>query len=152
MAASEKIRVRLKSYEHTLVDSAAAKIVEIAKRNGAEVSGPVPLPTDKRSSRSFARSTSTRTAASSSSRELTRDLSRSESPRRRSSKLSCPWNFPRVWTSISSCKAKTTSQRADLTCPLEINPAVQSDKGGDPLRIETRSLMAARSSWPRANQ
>ncbi|MBQ6263307.1 MAG: 30S ribosomal protein S10 [Clostridia bacterium] len=47
MAASEKIRVRLKSYEHTLVDSAAAKIVEIAKRNGAEVSGPVPLPTDK---------------------------------------------------------------------------------------------------------
>ena len=47
MAASEKIRVRLKSYEHTLVDNAAAKIVEIAKRNGAEVSGPVPLPTDK---------------------------------------------------------------------------------------------------------
>ena len=47
MAASAKIRVRLKSYEHTLVDSAAAKIVEIAKRNGAEVSGPVPLPTDK---------------------------------------------------------------------------------------------------------
>ncbi|MBQ7474299.1 MAG: 30S ribosomal protein S10 [Clostridia bacterium] len=47
MAASEKIRVRLKSYEHSLVDTAAAKIVDIAKRNGAEVSGPVPLPTDK---------------------------------------------------------------------------------------------------------
>ena len=47
MAASEKIKVRLKSYEHTLVDNAAAKIVEIAKRNGAEVSGPIPLPTDK---------------------------------------------------------------------------------------------------------
>ncbi len=47
MAASEKIRVRLKSYEHSLVDAAAAKIVDIAKRNGAEVSGPVPLPTDK---------------------------------------------------------------------------------------------------------
>ncbi len=45
--ASEKIRVRLKSYEHTLVDQAAEKIVEIAKRNGAEVSGPVPLPTEK---------------------------------------------------------------------------------------------------------
>ena len=42
-----KIKVRLKSYEHTLVDTAAAKIVEIAKRNGAEVSGPIPLPTDK---------------------------------------------------------------------------------------------------------
>ena len=47
MAVNEKIRVRLKSYEHTLVDQAAEKIVEIAKRNGAEVSGPVPLPTEK---------------------------------------------------------------------------------------------------------
>ena len=47
MAAREKIKVKLKSYEHSLVDAAAAKIVDIAKRNGAEVSGPVPLPTDK---------------------------------------------------------------------------------------------------------
>jgi len=47
MAVNEKIRVRLKSYEHTLVDQAAEKIVEIAKRNGAEVSGPIPLPTEK---------------------------------------------------------------------------------------------------------
>ena len=43
MAVKEKIRIRLKSYDHTLVDAAAAKIVEVAKRNGAEVSGPVPL-------------------------------------------------------------------------------------------------------------
>ena len=47
MAAREKIKVKLKSYEHSLVDAAALKIVDIAKRNGAEVSGPVPLPTDK---------------------------------------------------------------------------------------------------------
>jgi small subunit ribosomal protein S10 len=47
VAANEKIRVRLVSYEHTLVDASAAKIVDIAKRNGAEVSGPVPLPTKK---------------------------------------------------------------------------------------------------------
>ena len=47
MAVNEKIRVRLRSYEHSLVDQAAEKIVEIAKRNGAEVSGPVPLPTEK---------------------------------------------------------------------------------------------------------
>ena len=47
MAVKEKIRVRLKSYDHTLVDAAAEKIVEVAKRNGAEVSGPVPLPTEK---------------------------------------------------------------------------------------------------------
>ena len=46
MAASEKIRVRLRSYEHSLIDQAAEKIVDIAKRNGAEVSGPVPLPTE----------------------------------------------------------------------------------------------------------
>lgn len=47
MAVKEKIRVRLKSYDHTLIDAAAEKIVDVAKRNGAEVSGPVPLPTDK---------------------------------------------------------------------------------------------------------
>ena len=47
MAANEKIRVRLRSYEHSIVDAAAAKIVDIAKRNGAEVSGPIPLPTEK---------------------------------------------------------------------------------------------------------
>ncbi|MBQ4505537.1 MAG: 30S ribosomal protein S10 [Firmicutes bacterium] len=47
MAVNEKIRVRLKSYEHSLVDQASEKIVDIAKRNGAEVSGPLPLPTEK---------------------------------------------------------------------------------------------------------
>ncbi len=45
--ATEKVRVRLKSYDHKLVDTAAEKIVEVAKRNGAEVSGPIPLPTEK---------------------------------------------------------------------------------------------------------
>ncbi len=47
MAVKEKIRVRLKSYDHTLIDAAAEKIVEVAKRNGAEVSGPIPLPTER---------------------------------------------------------------------------------------------------------
>ena len=47
MAVKEKIRVRLKSYDHTLIDAAAEKIVETAKRNGATVSGPIPLPTEK---------------------------------------------------------------------------------------------------------
>ena len=47
MAAKEKIRIRLKAYDHTLIDQAAEKIVEAAKRNGAKVSGPIPLPTDK---------------------------------------------------------------------------------------------------------
>ena len=47
MAVNEKIRVRLKSYDHTLIDAAAEKIVELAKRNGATVSGPIPLPTEK---------------------------------------------------------------------------------------------------------
>ena len=45
--AQGKIRVRLKSYDHALVDAAAAKIVDVAKRNGAAVSGPIPLPTEK---------------------------------------------------------------------------------------------------------
>ena len=47
MATSERIKVRLRSYESSLIDAAAAKIVDVAKRNGAEVSGPVPLPTEK---------------------------------------------------------------------------------------------------------
>ena len=47
MAVNEKIRVRIKGYDHTLIDAAAEKIVDVAKRNGATVSGPIPLPTDK---------------------------------------------------------------------------------------------------------
>ena len=45
--ASSKIRIKLKAYEHSLVDDAAARIVETAKRNGSRVSGPIPLPTEK---------------------------------------------------------------------------------------------------------
>ncbi|MBE6590663.1 MAG: 30S ribosomal protein S10 [Ruminococcaceae bacterium] len=45
--ARERIRIRLKAYDHTLIDQSAAKIVETAKRLGAKVSGPVPLPTEK---------------------------------------------------------------------------------------------------------
>ena len=47
MAVKETLRVRLKSYDHFLIDQAAEKIVETAKRNGATVSGPIPLPTEK---------------------------------------------------------------------------------------------------------
>ena len=45
MAKNEKMRIRLKAYDHNLIDAAAEKIV--AKRMGATVSGPVPLPTDR---------------------------------------------------------------------------------------------------------
>ena len=45
--AKGKIRVRLKSYDSAIVDAAAQKIVDVAKRNGSRVSGPIPLPTDK---------------------------------------------------------------------------------------------------------
>lgn len=47
MAVNEKIRIKIKGYEHATVDAAAAKIVEAAKRSGSNVSGPIPLPTDK---------------------------------------------------------------------------------------------------------
>ncbi len=43
----QKIRIRLKSYDHKLLDQSAAKIVETANRSGASVSGPIPLPTEK---------------------------------------------------------------------------------------------------------
>ena len=45
--ASQKIRIKLKSYEHNLIDQSAERIVETAKRTGARVSGPIPLPTEK---------------------------------------------------------------------------------------------------------
>ena len=47
MAKSQKIRIKLKAYEHQLIGQAAKKIVETAKNSGSEVSGPVPLPTKK---------------------------------------------------------------------------------------------------------
>lgn len=45
--ANQKIRIRLKAYDHKALDQSAAKIVETAKKTGAEVSGPIPLPTEK---------------------------------------------------------------------------------------------------------
>lgn len=47
VAVKEKIRIRLKSYDTALIDAAASKIVETAKRTGARISGPIPLPTEK---------------------------------------------------------------------------------------------------------
>lgn len=47
MAKQERIRIRLKAYDHKILDQSAAKIVDTAKRTGAMVSGPIPLPTQK---------------------------------------------------------------------------------------------------------
>ena len=46
-AQKEMIRIRLKAYDHQLIDQAAERIVDTAKRNGATVSGPIPLPTKR---------------------------------------------------------------------------------------------------------
>jgi small subunit ribosomal protein S10 len=45
--AKQKIRIRLKAYEHRILDESAERIVEIAKKSGANISGPIPLPTEK---------------------------------------------------------------------------------------------------------
>ncbi len=45
--AGQKIRIRLKAYDHEVIDSSARKIVETVSRTGAQVAGPVPLPTEK---------------------------------------------------------------------------------------------------------
>ena len=47
MSELQKIRIKLKAYDHALLDKSAERIVETAKRTGAEVSGPIPLPTEK---------------------------------------------------------------------------------------------------------
>lgn len=44
--AKQKIRIRLRAYDHDVIDSSAAKIVDACKRSGADVSGPIPLPTE----------------------------------------------------------------------------------------------------------
>ena len=45
MAANQKIRIRLKAFDHRLIDQSAREIAETAKRTGAQVKGPIPLPT-----------------------------------------------------------------------------------------------------------
>ncbi|GAU79362.1 30S ribosomal protein S10 [Fusibacter sp. 3D3] len=47
MANKQKIRIRLKSFDHKILDNTAQKIVEAAKLTGADVAGPIPLPTKK---------------------------------------------------------------------------------------------------------
>lgn len=47
MSSKQKIRIRLKAFDHQLLDQSAERIVETAKRSGAKISGPVPLPTEK---------------------------------------------------------------------------------------------------------
>ena len=47
VVSSEKIRIRLKAYDHVVLDQSAKKIVDTAKKTGAKVSGPIPLPTQK---------------------------------------------------------------------------------------------------------
>ena len=75
MAASKvKIRIRLKGYDHSLVDQAAEKIVDTAKRTGAQVSGPIPLPTEIEKV-TILRAVHIRTAVSNSNKEHTKDSS-----------------------------------------------------------------------------
>lgn len=45
--AGQKIRIRLQAFDHKILDQSAEKIVETARRTGAQVSGPIPLPTEK---------------------------------------------------------------------------------------------------------
>ncbi len=47
MAVNQKIRIRLKAFDHQILDESASRIVETANRTGASVSGPIPLPTEK---------------------------------------------------------------------------------------------------------
>lgn len=47
MKGQQKVRIRLKAFDHKLLDQSAQKIVETAKKNGSQVSGPIPLPTER---------------------------------------------------------------------------------------------------------
>lgn len=47
MKGQQKVRIRLKAFDHKLLDQSAQKIVDTAKKNGSKVSGPIPLPTER---------------------------------------------------------------------------------------------------------
>ena len=64
--AKQKIRIRLKAYDHRVIDQSAEKIVETAKRSGADVSGPIPLPTEKQYTQSYVQFTFTKIAVNNS--------------------------------------------------------------------------------------
>jgi len=68
---ASKIRIRLKAFDHALIDQAAADIVRTAEKTGAQVSGPIPLPTKRQLWTVLRSRTSTRRAASSSSSRRT---------------------------------------------------------------------------------
>ncbi len=73
--ANQVIRITLKAYDHQLVDQSAKKIIETAKKTGAQVSGPVPLPTKKEVVTILELFTSIRIPENSLNRELIRDSS-----------------------------------------------------------------------------
>ena len=103
MSELQKIRIRMKAYDHALLDKYAAKIVETVKKTGADVSGPIPLPTEKEVvTISSERSISTRTAESSSSREHTRDSSTLQTRPTRRSRLCRSSTHLQVLISTSS--------------------------------------------------
>ena len=85
MADTTKIRIRLKAFDHQLLDKSTSDIVETAKRTGARVAGPIPLPTHIRGTRCSAARTSTRSRASSSRSARTSACSTSSSRRSRPS-------------------------------------------------------------------
>ena len=138
MAVQEKIKVKIRSYEHTLADQAAAKIVDIAKRNGAEVSGPIPLPTEKEIITILRAVHKYKDSVNSSSRGLTRDLLRYTSLHRKSSRLSPPSNFLRE--SISKSNFDPKKQKA------KPNTVQSGTEKASPAQF--LSLMAVGSSCP----
>ena len=71
--ANQVMRITLKAYDHQLVDASAAKIIDTVKKNGATVSGPVPLPTKKEVVTILELFTNIKIPESSSSREHIRD-------------------------------------------------------------------------------
>ena len=85
--ATQKIRIRLKAYDYKLLDQSAGEIVETAKRTGAKVAGPIPLPTQINKFTVLRGRTSTRSRASSSRSARTSACSTSSSrPSRRSTR------------------------------------------------------------------
>ena len=103
--SSQKIRIRLKGYDHEVVDQSAKLIVDTAQKTGARVSGPIPLPTERNLYTVIRSPHKDKDSREEFEMRTHKRLSTSSTPAPRPSTRSCASTFPLAWTSRSSSRA-----------------------------------------------
>ena len=149
MAQKEMIRIRLKAYDHQLIDQSAEKIVETAKRTGAAVSGPIPLPTKKEVVTILRAVHKYKDSREQFERRTHKRLIDVIKP---SPKTVEAWSCRPAWRSRSSCKRPSRREQRGWTGARDTNqggPQARmfvSRVGGKPRVANRRGVITARSS------